>query len=237
MLTPKRLVSERMRFVRGKQWSKNLAALEAQLRADAAGTTDSDHEMLLRFADEAHKKALVAATPCSSEPLLTGQTPTCAWLGEGFSVTEPLASADANELRGKPWAKDVFIPMKYPFDEGLWRGPLMVLVDGATASSAEEFAAVLQDNRAASVMGLPTAGAGCGFTDGNEQLKLHYSGATLTIPDCVYIRSDGTNEVRGVVPDLLIGFRRSDSARLRSADVLAHLPEALRAASTLESNP
>jgi hypothetical protein len=237
MLTPKRLVSERMKFVRGQQWSKNLAALETKLRKDAAGTTGSDREMLLRFANQAHDKALIAATPCSSEALLTGQTPTCVWLGDGFSVTGPLAIADANHLREKPWARDVFIPMKYPFEEGLWQGPLMVLVDGATASSAEEFTSVLQDNRAAFVMGLPTAGAGCGFTDGNEPLKLHYSGATLTIPDCVYIRSDGTNEVRGVVPDLLVGFRRSDSSRLRAADVLTRLPEALLEASILERNP
>lgn len=118
--------------------------------------------------------------------------------------------------------------MKYPYAEGVWRGPLIVLIDGDTVSSAEEFAAVLQDNHAALIIGTVSAGAGCGHTDGSEPIKLRHSGATLALPDCVYLRADGTNEVRGIVPDLVIGLRHFDSSKHRSADVVGRLPEALR---------
>ncbi|UAJ10107.1 S41 family peptidase [Glacieibacterium megasporae] len=228
MLTSKRLVSERMAFVRGAQWTKNLLALEAMLRRDAEGATGSDRTMLRSFADQAYAKAMVAATPCKSEPLLLGHKPNCTWLGAGFFVSGPLAAADPKALKDKPWAEDVFIPMKYPYEEGVWRGPLIVLIDGDTVSSAEEFAAVLQDSHAALIIGTVSAGAGCGHTDGGEPIKLRHSGATLAIPDCVYLRADGTNEVRGIVPNLLIGLRPSDSARRRSADVAGRLPEALQ---------
>ncbi len=228
MLTTKRLVSERMSFVRGEQWTKNLLALEATFRRDADGAAGPDRTMLLTFADQAHAKAMVAATPCGSEPLFLGHRPDCTWLGAGFFVSGPLAAAHPQTLKEKQWAEDVFIPMKYPYEEGVWRGPLIVLIDDDTASSAEAFTAVLQDNHAALVIGTVSAGAGCGHTDGGEPIKLRHSGAVLALPDCVYLRADGTNEVRGVVPDLLIGLRHSDNARHRSADVAERLPEALR---------
>jgi C-terminal processing protease CtpA/Prc len=40
--------------------------------------------------------------------------------------------------------------MQFPYEAGVWRGPLVVLIDGGTGSAAEEFAAALQDNHAAS---------------------------------------------------------------------------------------
>ena len=226
-----------MEFVRGEQWSRNLLKLEGALRRDASAAAGSDRAMLLRFADQAHAKAAIAAMPCASGPLWLGQEHRCSWLGSGFSAAGPLASANPLALRGKPWAQDIFTPMEFPYEEGVWRGPLMVLVDGATESSAEEFAAVLQDNHAALIIGTVTFGAGCGHTDGSEPTRLRYSGATLALPDCVYLRANGTNEVRGIVPDLLIGFRRSDSLKHRSADVLTRLPEALREASDLAHRP
>lgn len=235
MLTSKRLVSERMAFVRGKQWSTNLLTLEATLRNDAVIATGADKAMLQDYADQAHEKAMTAATSCDSRALLLGLKPNCAWLGRGFFVTGPLASADPEKLKGRPWAQDIFTPMMFPYEEGVWRGPLMVLIDGDTASSAEAFAAVLQDNHAALIIGTASQGAGCGHTDGSEPVTLKYSGAMLALPDCVYLRADGTNEVRGVVPDLLIGFRRFDSANHRSDDVISSLPEAMQRASVLKA--
>jgi C-terminal processing protease CtpA/Prc len=136
-------------------------------------------------------------------------------------------SVDPESLRGKSWAATVFTPMEHPYREGIWDGPLMVLVDGESWSASEEFAAILQDNRAALVIGEPTGGAGCGHTDGSEPVVLRNSGARLELPDCARIRADGSNEVRGVVPDLLIGWGRHDGPQLRASRLLAKLPNAI----------
>ena len=130
-------------------------------------------------------------------------------------------------LRGRPWAATVFSPMEFPWREGVWRGPLIVLVDRNTWSAAEEFAAVLQDNHAGRIMGEPTGGAGCGHTNGGWLATLSHSRATLDLPDCVRLRADGTNEVRGIVPDILVGWRNSDGPKLRAAAMLDALKEAV----------
>jgi C-terminal processing protease CtpA/Prc len=117
--------------------------------------------------------------------------------------------------------------MEYQYTEGLWRGPLIVLVDDGSASSSERFAWELQDNHAALIMGEPTAGAVGGHTDGGISTVLAHSGAVLELPDICDLPSDGRYARGGVVPDLLVGFRRGDGPHLRAAAFLAKLPEAL----------
>ncbi len=230
MLTPRRLVSERMDFVRGAQWMKELADAETTLRDAAKTATAGDHTFLLSLADQAAAKRAVAATPCDSAPLLKARHPDCAWLGEGFYASGLLASADPASLRGKAWAATVFTPMEYPYREGVWRGPLIVLVDGESWSASEEFASVLQDNHAAFIIGEPTGGAGCGHTDGSSPIILTNSGGQLQLPDCARLRRDGSNEVRGVRPDLMLGWGRHDGPKLRAAAFLTALPDAIERA-------
>jgi hypothetical protein len=227
MVTPIRLKSARMDFMRGPHWMKELGDLESDLRKAATGASPADSVMLLKFADEAAAKEKVAAIPCDAEPLWQGKHPDCSWLGEGFFATGPMASADPATLRGKPWAARVFTPMEYQYTEGIWRGPLIVLVDGGSGSASEEFAALLQDNRAALIMGEPTYGVGCGHTDGGTPTTLLHSRAILDVPDCVRRRADGREE-SSVVPDVLVGFGRPDGPHLRADAFLAALPEALR---------
>ncbi len=186
----------------------------------------------MKFADDAAAKKAVAAMPCDATPLWQGKHPDCAWLGDGFYATGPLASADPAALRGKNWAARAFTPMEYQYTEGLWRGPLILLVDSGSGSASEEFAALLQDNRAAVIMGAPTYGVGCGHTAGGTPTTLSHSHAVLVVPDCVRLRGDGSNEVRGIVPDILVGFRRPDGPHLRAETFLAKLPEALEMAET-----
>jgi C-terminal processing protease CtpA/Prc len=146
-----------------------------------------------------------------------------------------IASADPAALRAKPWAKLVFKPMQFPYQEGIWRGPLIVLVDGGTASAAEQFTAVLQDHQAAVILGAPTLGAGCGHTNGGTPTTLRHSRGVLEMPDCVRFRADGSNEVMGIQPDILIGLRRLDGPRRGGLRFAAKLPEALERASTIAS--
>jgi C-terminal processing protease CtpA/Prc len=117
--------------------------------------------------------------------------------------------------------------MKHPYREGIWRGPLLVLVDGETWSAAEEFAAVLQDNHAATIIGEPTGGAGCGHTDGSEPVILTNSGGSLSLPDCARLRADGSNEVRGIIPDIALPWGRHDGPQRRAATLFEALPSAV----------
>ena len=127
----------------------------------------------------------------------------------------------------------VFSPSQFPYHDGVWDGPLIVLTDQETWSAAEEFAAVLQDNRAAVVLGARTGGAGCGHTWGGTPTKLKNSGAILELPDCVRFRADGSNEVRGVLPDVPVALRANDGLRLRARLIAEKLPAALAQAEAL----
>jgi hypothetical protein len=228
MLTTIRLVSPRYGFVRGPHWVKKLGDLEDNLRKAADKASPQDRKMLLAYADEAAAKKAVAATPCDSAPLWEKKLPACSWLGEGYFETGFLASADPETLRGKAWASFVFIPMEYQYTEGLWRGPVIVLVDDGSASSSERFASELQMNHAALIMGEPTAGAVGGHTDGGTSTTLTHSGAVLVLPDASDLPANGRYARGGVVPDLLVGFHKGDGPHLRADAFLAKLPEALR---------
>jgi hypothetical protein len=82
----------------------------------------------------------------------------------------------------------VFSPARFPYKDTVWRSPLIVVVDTETWSAAEEFVSVLQDNRAAVIVGAPTGGAGCGHTDGGTPATLKHSGGVLELPDCARFR-------------------------------------------------
>lgn len=116
--------------------------------------------------------------------------------------------------------------MEYPYEEGVWREPLIVLIDGNVDSAASEFAAVLQDNHAAVIIGEPSLG-GCGHTNGGTPTVLAHSKAIFEVPDCARYRIDRTNEMRGIEPDVLVGFLPGEGPHLRMTRFLAKLPEAL----------
>jgi hypothetical protein len=230
MVTGIRLRSERIGFVRGSHWTSAFDKQESKLREAAENTSAEDKTWLLSLADELQQRRREAATPCSSSPLWQGQRLSCSWLGTGFYATGLLDSAQANRLRAKPWARLVFTPLQYEYEEAAWRGPLIVLVNGGTGSAAEQFAAELQDNHAAIVMGAPTAGAGCGHTDGGTPTKLNNSGAVLELPDCARLRKDGSNEVMGIEPDVLVGLRNEDGPHRRAIRISRKLSEAVNRA-------
>jgi Peptidase family S41 len=231
MVTGAPLTSERLGFVRGEHWVKKWSELAEELRTMAKTANVADQGELLAFAKTAEANAGVAATPCSSEPYWKGQRPECSWLGDGS--TGLINVATAAEVGSKPWAALLFSPAKFPYKEGVWRGPLIVVVDGETWSAAEEFAALLQDNHAAVIMGAPTGGAGCGHTDGGTPTTLTHSLAVLELPDCARIRANGDNEIAGIQPDVLVGLRRYDGV-VRQAKLLQEkLPEAVRSAKSL----
>ena len=104
------------------------------------------------------------------------------------------------------------------FDEfwGLWTGPLYVLTDGKSYSSAEMFTAVVQDNHIGKTVGTTTGGDGCGFMGEDIRQTLPHSGLRLRIPNCVRLRADGSNEVSGIAPDVPILPTDGEDGRQRS---------------------
>jgi hypothetical protein len=233
MVTSVRIRSARMGFVRGEHWAKHWAGKEAELRAAAAKYSREDRAFLLRLADQVAERRQLAATPCDSGPLWRGERPACPWVGDAFFSSGLLDSDDSGQLRSKPWGKLLYTPATYPYEEGIWNGPLLVLVDGDTGSAAEQFAAELQDNRAALIIGATTVGAGCGHTDGGTPTTLNHSHAVLELPDCVAFRRDGSNLVSGIQPDVLVGLRADDGPRRRGSMLAGKLGEAVK--SVLES--
>ncbi|RZJ16855.1 MAG: hypothetical protein EON91_11550 [Brevundimonas sp.] len=231
LFSPIRLKSARVGFPRHPHWVENFKADEQRLLEAGRGQSRADRARLDGYRAVFAQARQEAAAPCDPAPWFTpGARSDCAWLTTApLYATGPLAELDP-AIIGKPWAAEVFTPLTYRFEPGVWTGPLMVLVDGATASAAEEFAAVLQDNTAAVIVGSPTRGAGCGHARGEIETVLTHSGARLRLPNCARLRADGTNEVGGIAPEVLVGFRDNDGPRNRIARLTAALPGAVAAA-------
>ena len=223
MVTARPLRSERLGFVRGAQWIKEWGDLEAKLRIAADGSPPADKARLLALAAQVRAARAQAGQVCDG----TG----CERLGRAGFATGLVPQARASTFAGKPWGEWVFSPAEYPYRDGVWRGPLIVLVNQETWSAAEEFAAILQDNRAGVILGERTGGAGCGHTDGAQPVVLANSRAKVSVPDCVRFRADGSNEVRGIIPDVLVGSKLQDGKALKAQLIAAKLPEAIRKAS------
>jgi len=224
-VSPVPLTSERRAFVRGAHWARQWRDLGALLRERASSADPADRARLLGWAADADA-ALRQAEPCP-------RGADCARLGRAGYMTGLVGAAPAGAFDGRDWAVHVFSPAQFPYHDHVWTGPLIVLVDQETWSAAEEFAAVLQDNRAAIILGARSGGAGCGHTNGGTPTRLRNSGATLRLPDCVRLRADGSNEVRGIIPDELVGLRADDGSRFRAGLITAALGRAVAQARAL----
>ena len=233
IISPLRLHSQRRYGVRGAHWADYWTSLAGELRQAAQSASAADSRQLETWIRQVEKAKAEASMPCPSTAFWSNDHPDCEWLSSAFYSTGLLAQANARSLRKKPWGPAVFSPAQYDFDEAVWHGPLMVLVDAGTGSASEEFAAVLQDNKAAVIIGAPTAGAGCGHTRGGTPTTLVHSHGVLELPDCARLRRDGSNEVRGIDPDILIGFRTMDGQRRKGLRVAPALAPGIAAAMRL----
>lgn len=218
VLTPVALRSPRLGFIRHAHWTKDLNERLADVEHDLG--TNPDNALLRKAASTLHEAIAFAGGSCDRSGLWSDPPapPNCAFVnGDLLFATGILPYAKPGSLpRG--WARNVlFLPSQYTYHEGANRLPLYVLVDQRTASAAEYFAAMLQDNKAATIVGVPTFGAGCGHTNGGIPTTLKNSGARLSLPDCVRFRADGANEVAGVAPDVLVPWSAHDSAFQRAA--------------------
>jgi len=222
MVTPVRVKSGPVHHVRSPQAASQLDSLAEDIENNISQERGATRADLLRQAADLRARAAEARRPC--DPAADRSCPLLIDAGYSSGVW---ASADPAALADKPWGQSVFQPAKWTWREGVWSGPLMVLVDGKSASASEEFAAVLQDNKAAVIVGAPTLGAGCGHATDVGPLTLKNSGGRLFLPDCLRLRADGSNEIGGVEPDILVGFRVTDGPALKARRLAARLPEAV----------
>ena len=133
----------------------------------------------------------------------------------GFSAGQP-AGAFANQHV----AMQLSLPSGADDTWNAWSGPTFVLTDTKTYSSAEMFAAVVQDNRIGKTVGQKTGGDGCGFMVNTQPLVLKRSHLRVRMPNCTRLRRDGGNEVAGIKPDLPVSPTAGEDTRQRAARVL-----------------
>lgn len=223
-VSPVRLQSAPVMVMPGESWATRWHALSKRLRMAATGARPADRAMLADLARQAGETA-VRLEPCKAGG--------CPRLVQAGFASGLVAGLPAGQLDGREWGPEVFSPAQFPYRDHAWKGPLIVLVDDQTWSAAEQFAALLQDNGAAVVMGTRTGGAGCGHLYGNEPVTLPHSGAKLEMPNCVRLRKDGSNEVGGVIPDVPTGVRWNDGPAFAGRITSSRLGQAVTQAEAL----
>lgn len=225
VLTPAHVRAERMGAVRHSHWDKNLRERLHDLEADLAAHGDLPHGEIAAAIAALHQEIAEVSAPCDASALWQdgGAKPSCSRI---VSIAPVLSYASPGSLEGRPSASILFGPSQYRYHEGVNTLPLAVLVDGWTASAAEGFAEALQDEHAATVLGVQTLGAGCGFTNGGIPTVLPHSGARVRIPDCVRYRADGSDAVAGVTPDVPLPLLVRDSPYQRAQKVIAGVDRA-----------
>ena len=234
-LSAKPLRSPRQQFIRHEHWTKQLKMRLEAIEADIRQSASPNRELLLQGGNILRKAILESQKPCDRSGVWENRKPDCSLIADAPQLypQSVLSFARPGSLPDIPSSRFLFYPSRYKYTEGVYSGQLIVLVDRGTWSSAEYFAAMLRDNNAAAIIGEPTGGAGCGYTNGGIQTFLKNARARVKIPDCVRLRADGTNEVAGITPDNLIPWRPNDSRYQRVKRVFDALSEHLNGKSKI----
>jgi hypothetical protein len=228
MISAKPLTSARHGFVRGAHWERLWREQAKRLRVFAAKARGKERAALLVWAAKAQAAIGEAQRRCPP----TGN-PSCPWLGSVGYSTGLVGEVTAGQYADREWGVHIFNPGQHSYRDAIWSRPVMVFTDEETHSAAEQFAALLQDNRAALIVGSRTGGSGCGYSWGGAPARLPRSGAILHLPDCARFRADGTNEVRGIMPDVLVPWRANDGKVMRGELLGKVLPFAAEQAISL----
>lgn len=216
-LTAKPLRSPASGFVRHAHWIKQNRDRLADLEAETQKASPAMQKLLKQAVDGARQDLAEAEKPCDISPLWENQKPSCS-LVVTFSPS-PVSYAKPGELSNTALGSIFFSASRYVYAEGVYSGKLVVLIDPRTASSSEAFASMLHDNGAATIIGYPSLGAGCGYTNGGIPATLKNSGAKVRMPDCVRFRANGSNEINGITPDIVVPWRQNDSPYQRAKRV------------------
>jgi hypothetical protein len=217
-------------FVREPVRAREISERAERLARTLRKAPRAESEFVMPMLGPLRTAARSAREPCDLSPLWRGAPVSCSNLVSGPFFAGGLVSRELPDAwLEKRWAGELSGTAEYGPHPRAWSSPVIVLVDEGSASATELFAAMLQDAHAALLIGAPTLGAGCGWTMGQYESSriLSHSGARVMIPDCARLRADGTNEIDGIQPDVLIGFRRTDTPRQRAERLTKALPDAV----------
>ena len=127
--------------------------------------------------------------------------------------------------RGEDYLKDLPAALK--------KVPMVVLVDGGTASASEIVAGALQDHKRAVVMGVQT------FGKGSVQTILPLGpNAGLKLTTARYYTPSGRSiQAKGIEPDVAVDDGRESADRLREANLDHHLVDGKSPATAANADP
>lgn len=217
------LHESKMGFIKHAHWTDQLQERLSSIQTDIDRHANSP--ISLNAAATTLQKAIEESRrPCDRIMVWDTGKLDCSLLVKNLLFASGIVDYAAPGSLGSLASKTViFKPSAYAYTENPKSLPLDILVDRNTWSAAEYFAALLQDNHAATIIGELTGGAGCGYTNGGIPTRLKNSYAQLKMPDCVRYRADGSNEVNGVTPDILLPWSGHDSDFQRVTKLLAVL--------------
>lgn len=217
------LRDSKMGFIKHEHWTKELQDRLRDVQTDIKNGAGS-LALLDAAASKLEKAVDASKQPCIRIAIWDAGKVECSLLVKDFLFTSGVVDyAKPGSFASLESRTVLFYPSRYAYTENPKALPLYVAVDRETWSAAECFAALLQDNHAALVFGEVTGGAGCGYTNGGIPAKLKNSGAQLEMPDCIRLRADGSNEVNGITPDVLLAWAEHDSGVQRVRKLLAGL--------------
>jgi hypothetical protein len=227
ILSTRALPCPRLAFIRHPHWSDRLEGVAHEVEDDLRGDHPPEDRALLEQARARLQHLVVAARePCDLSSIWTDPAhPSCTNLvEEEYYACGVFAHLPPGSLAGAKTRGDLHKALRHAYEPGRYDGPLFVLIDDYTGSAAEHFAAMLSDGEAATLYGQRTAGSGCGYTNGGVPALLQHSELRVDMPDCQRRRLDGSNELAGITPDVLIDWLPEDDLETRRSKLL----EALR---------
>jgi len=217
------LRAAKMAFLKHPHWTENLQQQLDDVETDIK-KSKGDRTLLEGVA---HKlKGAIQESKESCDPIEvwdTGKLRCAMMVRDRLFVSGIVDYAKPGSYNSLESKTTLFHPLRYAYSENPRRLPLYVLVDRDTWSSAEYLAALLQDNHAATIIGETTGGAGCGYTNGGIATELKNSHAAVKMPDCVRLRADGSNEIDGIIPDLVVLWPRQASDYQRTMKLVGAL--------------
>jgi carboxyl-terminal processing protease len=107
-------------------------------------------------------------------------------------------------------------------DVGTWQSPLVVLIDGDSASASEIFAGAIRDHRRGTIVGETSYGKGS--VQGIFPLNAHKAGLRLTTAK-FYSPSGQPISERGVSPDVKVNVQTAAKPVSDNADAAPAPPE------------
>lgn len=217
-------------FIKHEHWTAQLKEKLADIEADlkkGAGPKDV-LDVLTEAATRLRSGIARSEEHCDRSRVWSDGKLNCSLIVNDILFADSiLPYAKPGSFAGLESKTTLFHPLRYVYTESANRLPLYVVVDGNTWSAAEYFAAILQDNNAATILGEVTGGAGCGYTNGGIPSVLKNSRTRVKMPDCVRLRKDGRNEVGGVTPDVLVPWSAHDNASLKAQKLFHSLAIAI----------